>query len=462
MPTLRWYQKLLPKTLWGQLVSLLLLAVLLAQAVALIVFVDTRRSLSNSTFEAQMIDHIVTVVNRIDETKSGRRQYRELLENASVYGLIFRMSPRPIRGADQRSLYSKHLKQALVSRFKDKNYKINVKSQGRSGKGTFIRRNIPQNIKISIRIRQGLWLNVERVSLPPPLAWMMPLLVTMVTMMLFIIIIISLVVRRLTKPLGALADAAQDLGRGRAVDELTETGAEDVRKVTRSFNQMNKKIKRFVDDRTKMLAAISHDLRTPLTSLRLRAEFIEDPEMKGKILETVEEMQLMTEAALKFSTDSASFEKTKDTDLESLLETLTDDYTDMGKQVKLHAAPDQEQIILPLRVQSIKRALRNLIDNGLKFGENVKINFTPDITNGSVDIFIRDQGEGIDEREFSQVFEPFYRLEKSRNKDTGGVGLGLSIARDIIRAHGGDIKLKNLKLDGKVIGLEVKISLPLD
>ena len=134
----------------------------------------------------------------------------------------------------------------------------------------------------------------------------------------------------------------------------------------------------------------------------------------------------------------------------------------MDKDIKLVESVGRKQVILPLRLHSIQRALRNLIDNGLKFGGQVRLDFVADRDAGFVKIYIRDNGSGMDESEFEQVFEPFYRLEKSRNKDTGGVGLGMSIARGIIQAHGGDVSLSNIKNGSQTIGFEVAIKLPID
>lgn len=450
---------LLPKTLWGQLVSLLLMALLLSQAVALFIFVDTRRMLANSDSEKMVIGHIANTIDSID-LSADARGLRRTLQQANRPDLRFKISKTPMRGKDFRPVYSKRFKIALSKALKIDTKKIIVISRGAPG-ATIMRRSLPESIRISVKVAPKSWINIDRFSPKFSLRWIAPLLVTMFLMVVFIIVIVSLLVRRLTKPLAALSEAAQKLGRGQEVDDLEEVGTEDVRRVTRSFNQMNQKVKRFVDDRTKMLAAISHDLRTPITSLRLRAEFIEDKEIQAKILETLAEMQAMTEAALKFTKESQSQEKTKNVDLNSLLDTMVIDYVDMGKVVNLQAQDNQSQLILPMRVQSIKRALRNLIDNGVAYGEQVEISFKQNRFENVAEIYICDKGNGISKDEFEQVFEPFYRLEKSRNKDTGGVGLGLSIARDIVRGHGGDVELANITNDEQIVGLEVKVTLPM-
>ncbi len=450
--------RFLPKTLWGQLVSLLFIAMFLSQAVTLFLFADTRRLYQSSISEEELINRIVTTVNLVENTQ--RKFAKNIARDASTKDVKLKFEPRPILMRDHLPQYSQKLKRKINKRFGKVEREVIVRSGGIQN-APFFKSRIPDMIKVSVKIAPRTWLvaNYSRPKLP--LSWIAPLSFTLVLMMVSILLIVSLVVKRLTKPLGALGKAANDLGRGVHVEMLKETGTQDVRDVTRSFNQMNEKTKRFIDDRTKMLAAISHDLRTPITSLRLRAEFIEDKDMQAKILETLEEMQAMTEATLKFAKDANSKEKTKPTDLASLLNGLGDDYKDMGKNVTIKEPENSVQIILPLRVQAIKRALRNLIDNGLKYGEQVGIDFVLNIVNNQAEIRIADKGNGIDETEFEQVFEPFYRLEKSRNKNTGGVGLGLSIARNIIHAHGGDVGLKNLWDNGKIIGLEVKVTLPL-
>lgn len=454
-----WLPKsVLPKTLWGQLISLLMLGLLVSQAVTLMVFIDNRRTLTNSLAEGQIINRVVEVLNKIEEDKSGDRPSNEFLQQVSDNTLRF--SPRKSSAPEinDHPDYTEALKTSILARLINKDTELIIFSQGGKDK-EYTSENPPENLIINAEVRPDFWLRIRKAQGKVSYDWMLPLLMTMGLMMIFIIVIISFVVRKLTQPLSALSKSARELGLGRDVEALDETGTEDIREVIRAFNDMNKKIRSFVGDRTKLLAAISHDLRTPITSLLFRAEFIEDKEMQGKIFETLEEMRAITEATLNFSKDSGAEEKTKNTDLKSLLETMVTDYDDMGKPVKLVVADEQKQIILPMRVQSIKRALRNFVDNGIKYGSQVEIEFRADKIN--VEIYVRDCGEGIEEAEFEQVFEPFYRLEKSRNKDTGGVGLGLSISRGIIRGHGGDVVLANLKQDGKTTGLEVKIILPL-
>ena len=208
---------------------------------------------------------------------------------------------------------------------------------------------------------------------------------------------------------------------------------------------------RFVQDRTRMLAAISHDLRTPITTLRLRAEFIDDEEMRGKILDTLEEMQAMTEAVLAFAREDASNEETREVDLSALASSMAEDFSELGKDVRFLG---DDAIVYACRPISLKRALRNLIENALRYAGAAEIKVVKGVD--GLQISVLDQGPGIPAEKLEEVFSPFFRVEGSRNLETGGVGLGLSITRTIIRSHGGDVTLANRK-DG---GLEATINLP--
>lgn len=450
----------LPKTMWGQLVFLLMLALIVSQAVTLMVFIESRATLNNSVAEEKLIAHIVQVMNRYEQEADGKRPSNDFLQSASTKELRFRPGRFAALKPNLHPKYTTRLHELISARLTKKPMMMSIISPGAQGE-VFSSEIIPDNLTISIQVSPDFWVLIDREQQKPSYDWIWPLVMTMALMMVFIVLIISWVVRRLTKPLSALADAAQELGMGRTVGVLEETGTEDIRRATRAFNEMNQKIQRFVGDRTKLLAAISHDLRTPITSLLFRTEFIQDKEMQAKFFETLEEMRALTEATLNFSNDSNEAEQTRNTDLKSILETLVDDYLDVGKKIALDSADDAPQIVLPLRVQSAKRALRNFIDNGLKYGNQVTMAFAHNVPENSAEIYIRDCGPGIDEDQFEQVFEPFYRLEKSRNRDTGGVGLGLSIAREIVRGHGGEVVLSNITAEGAITGLQVKIILPL-
>jgi signal transduction histidine kinase len=251
----------------------------------------------------------------------------------------------------------------------------------------------------------------------------------------FILALIGVVVAsRIARPLRSLARAAEALGRGENLPPLKEEGPEEIRRTASAFNQMQARLHRFIDDRTKMLAAIGHDLRTPLTSLRLRAEFVKDEEIQQKMLATIGELQGMTEAAIAFARGESTEEETRPIQLEALIGSICDDQEDLGHPVTF---VDADRMTYRCRPDGLRRAVRNLVENAVRYGGEAKVFIRRTATN--VDIVVEDRGPGIPEAMREKVFTPFFRLEASRNKDTGGIGLGLSIARAVARQHGGDI-----------------------
>jgi len=290
---------------------------------------------------------------------------------------------------------------------------------------------------LSVQLDDGRWLNAKVAGLEsPPVSWenWAPLFVTG---LLLAIVVIS-VVHLETRPLKALARAADQLGRGEKLAPLHETGPKETRAALRAFNQMGDKISRFVGDRTQMLAAMSHDLRTPLTSMRLRIEDVEDEDLREKLVASIDEMKHMSEAVLAFARADAADEPTALTDLGQLAGCVVSEYKEMDQPVTLGVVGDTQVHVRPM---AMKRALRNLIENAVRYGYSAKVSL---VTHDGQAIFeISDEGSGIAETDMERVFEPFIRLETSRNRETGGAGLGLAITRSIVRSHGGELTLEN-------------------
>ncbi len=268
---------------------------------------------------------------------------------------------------------------------------------------------------------------------------------------LLIILFVFAMARRLTRPLRQFADASDRLGVDVDAPPLPEKGSRELKRATHAFNQMQERLKRLIDDRTQMLAAISHDLKTMLTRLRLRAEYIEDAEQQGKAFADLSEMEQMLEATLSFARDDSAEEERTRLDLVALLESLCADFVDLGNEVT-YFGPDK--LIYEGRPIGLKRAFTNLIENGINYGEKVAVRVETKET--IIHICFEDQGPGIPDHLRENVFAPFYRIEGSRNRETGGTGLGLSVARTIIRRHGGDILLE----DGPGGGLRARVTLP--
>jgi signal transduction histidine kinase len=247
-----------------------------------------------------------------------------------------------------------------------------------------------------------------------------------------------LAARRIGRPLQRLTESAERIGRGEEVPAVPEEGAEDIRRTAAAFNRMQSRLRRFIEDRTRMIADISHDLRTPVTLLRLQAEFVTDSGTKDKMIATLDEMKAMTEATLAFAREESGNESSRVIDIDSLLESLCDDLSGLGWDVQFRGG---ERLPYSCRPESLKRALRNIIENAVRHGSNARVGVEK--TAGALAIHVDDSGPGMPEADFERVFSPFVRLDESRNSGTGGAGLGLSIARSILRSHGGEVSLAN-------------------
>jgi signal transduction histidine kinase len=301
------------------------------------------------------------------------------------------------------------------------------------------------------------WLTISS-TLPPVLPWRSPGFASaFIVMTVLGAIMITWAVRMLLAPVKTLAAAAEALGRDVAnAPPLPEKGPLEVVTAAVAFNTMAARVRRFVEDRTFLLTAIGHDLRTPITRLKLRAEYMEDDEQRTKMLADLDEMEAMVAATLAFGRDATTTEELAKLDLASLLRTILDDAADGDPEhadALTYTGPQHLPVLA--RPLALKRALANLVGNALKYGEAAAATLHAPVR-GVARIDIEDAGPGIPPDEMERVFEPFHRLEASRNRETGGSGLGLSIARNILRAHGGDIALAN-RPEG---GLRVEVFLP--
>jgi signal transduction histidine kinase len=302
-----------------------------------------------------------------------------------------------------------------------------------------------------VRLRDGALVTFDSRQPAETAGWPYRLLLSLAVLLAAVVAVSLIAVRWTTRPLKSLADAADELGRNIDRAPMREQGPLEVARAARAFNRMQERLAGHVRERTATLAAMSHDLKTPVNRLRLRAELLEDSEVKKKMTQDLDEMQSMILGTLEFMRGEDTAEKPRPVDVNALLESLRADAQDSGAQVTIEGAASVPYVGRP---QALKRCLGNLLDNALKYG-NSAVMLVDDGPERLV-MRIRDHGPGIPEAELERVFEPFYRLEGSRSRDTGGTGLGLSIARKIAQAHGGTLRLRNLK-DG---GLEAALALP--
>jgi signal transduction histidine kinase len=472
-------RRLWPRRLAGQMIALLLLALVLAQVITLVIFADERTSAIRTVERKQILERTASVLRLIESTPPA--VHEQIVRTARSWHLRFWLAPvsavpgtAPGTGSELRARLETLLDDSADAReilveFRDDDAwwrQEQDPAAARRARGVahaeepavlaareqrrWLAGNRPR-LLISARLDDGRWLNAGlRVRTPPP-PWTLPALLSLGLTAAALCAIVVLMVRRITQPLARLATAAERVGRGETIGPIVEEGPLDVRQTTGAFNRMRERLQRFVQDRTRMLAAISHDLRTPITSLRLRAEFVDDEETRQKILETLDEMQRMTEATLVFAREEAAREETRSVDLAALVESLCLDLADMGMDVAFAGAGKTPHACRPL---GLKRAVRNLVENAVRYGQRARVMLSP--APDELEITVDDDGPGIPEADFERVFAPFVRLEESRSRETGGIGLGMAITRSIVRAHGGDITLANRE-EG---GLRVTVRLP--
>jgi signal transduction histidine kinase len=306
------------------------------------------------------------------------------------------------------------------------------------------------DIRIALHLKDGAWLMIRPSDEGLTSLHYLRNVLDVLGKLFFVAVFSIWMARSIAKPLSNLAVAAERLGRERETTPISGMKLPEFAAIADTFNEMQARLKKFVDERMQMLAAISHDLRTPLTRLRLYAESVPNKGQRSQILSDISDMETMVSTSLAFMSDDIHREAYSVVDIASLLISQCDNFVDSGRKVT-YKGPDHAQ--LSCRPVALRRAFSNLIDNGCKYGGDVCVSLTDKETSLVIDI--RDNGPGIPAHQADRAFAPFQRLEASRNRETGGTGLGLTIARDVMLGHGGDIRLIN---DDK--GFVVRVQLP--
>lgn len=281
--------------------------------------------------------------------------------------------------------------------------------------------------------------------------WPYRLLLSLSVLLAAVIVVSLIAVRWATRPLKVLADAADELGKNIHRPPLQEQGPLEVVRAARAFNTMQSRLVSYLRERTQVLAAMSHDLKTPITRMRLRAELLDDAQVRAKFTHDLQELETMVALALDFLRGMENGETVRPVDMMSLLESLQADMHETGGKVAIRG---QVTVPYPGRPQALRRCLGNLIENAIKYGKTAQV--VLDDNDQRLQVKILDEGPGLPTEELEKVFEPFYRVEASRNRDSGGTGLGLAIAKNVIELHGGRIALRNRAESG----LEVVLTLP--
>ena len=438
--------RLLPDTIVGRMILILLLGLTLSNVVSIYAYhMGLLHELSLSR-ERQLAERVAAAKHAIAEVPPAERDHAAHL--LSDRGLDVHWGDTSRAHTADRSEDSSKLSNALRTAVPglshdelETGYANEIAVDG----------SAVQFLLVSTQLPDGSWVNVSAPLLNPHPVGSWELIISTGLTALAVVLVSIFSVRVMTAPLRSLSGAAERLGVDVGAPRLPETGPREVRHAARAFNDMQERIRRLIADRTQTLAAISHDLKTPLTRMKLRAEFVEEDELRRKMLADLGEMEMMVGLALAFLRQEASSEEARIVDVSTILATICDDMADAGHDITLEA---DRHAPLRCRPLALKRALVNLIDNAIKYGGGARVRLAAEP--GQLRIEIEDHGPGIPAEEREKVFSPFYRIEGSRSRESGGTGLGLTVARSIVRAHGGDIELQ----DRPGGGLRVAVRLP--
>jgi len=473
-------QRWLPRTLFGRLLLVLASGLLVAQLLSAAINVAERDRLLSSSFGMQPAQRIADVVRLLDDL--GEAERTRVVAVFRVPPLVLSLHPAPLTAEDAATtwhtkMFASRLRAALGGerpvRVESREGYVPAAPMGGGpgqrqgamrgggagggaggGPGMMMGRGpgaAAAIVRTEVQLRDASWarFDTELPAAPQALPWRLAL--TLAVLLASVLALSFVAVRWVVRPLQQLTEAAQALGQDLQRPPLPEDGPREVQQAARAFNTMQRRLAAFIDERTRMLTALSHDLKTPLTRMRLRADLLDDDEQRLRFESDLKEMEAMVTQTLEFMRGLGGQDPRQPVDMMALLATVQADQQAMGRSVAVVGRATQPCIGV---ASLLRRALGNLIDNAVLYGgqATVLVEETPD----ALVLRIQDEGPGMPAADLERVFEPFYRLEASRSRATGGTGLGLGIARNIARTHGGDVVLHN-RPEG---GLEARLSLP--
>jgi len=429
-------KKILPKQLFYRSLIIVAAPIIIMQITISIVFFDSLWIKTNKGMTKALVNEISTFTEAYNNENFDKEEITNLFSLYQDLNIEFVQDENFDYNHDERwfSPVDRTLRRELKSRFGPNEFWFNTT-------------NYKELIDLRIKYQLGYFkFLVPRDRVTSSSARIFALWVTLPAILVIFIAILFL--KNQTRPITKLAEASEKFGRGEDVEEYRPSGALEIRKAGLEFDRMRKRILRHLNQRSEMLSGISHDLRTPLTRIKLQLAFIKDKDITNKLSNDVDEMEKMLNEYLQFSRSNFT-EKSEKFNLSELISLTVNKYENKNILVD-----NQEEIFFVGRKNLIKRCLNNLIDNAINFSQNIKVKQHKIKRN--ILIFIEDDGPGIPSSEYENVFKPFYKIDKSRNQKKSSVGLGLSIASDIIRSHGGNIELGKSEMGG----LKIKIFLP--
>ena len=431
----KFIKKILPKRLFYRALIIVAAPTIILQLIVTIVFFDSIWIKSNKNITRSLVSQLKTIQDVYLNNKNNLDFFTDSYKNNFNFEIDINENPFPsISGERKFSPMDRSLRRELKSAFGNQNYWFDTSK---------FKNAVEIKIKTDNEVIEFI-VPKEMIS-----ASSVRLFVIWTTLPSIILIFIALIfLKNQTRPLVKLAKAAERFGRGDYINDFTASGAAEIRKAAYEFDRMAKRINRHLNQRSEMLSGISHDLRTPLTRLKLQLAMIDQKNISNKMSKDIDEMEKMLNDYLQFA-KTQSQENTSEINLFSLFDEIQKNINNKDLVIK-----DRKNIIFKGRHSALKRCFENVIQNGLTYGKKVQVDIQK--STNRIMIIIEDDGPGIKEDQFKNVFKPFFRLDKGRNLNQTGVGLGLAIVEDIINSHGGNIQLGKSQFGG----LQVKISLP--
>ncbi|WP_374654451.1 ATP-binding protein [Dongia sp.] len=448
-------RRFFPDSILAWLLLILVTGVLASQAVTMLLHNLNRNEVLLHLEDQRAAERIAALVAFLDHTAPALR--RGVADAMSGPSLDARVSGQPLVATSAAPRELAPLAGAIADRLKGVGWQEIRVGSGQPSESERAADIVP--IRVAIGLIDGTWLNFQ-FPMVASLPWASPQLLGLTVGSVVAVLGLCLyALLRLMRPLDRLTRAAEALGRAGTTQQLPETGIGEVRRAASAFNKMQARIGRLIEDRLLMIAAISHDLKTPITRLRLRAELMDDEETRQKLLKDLDEMEAMIGSTLAFAREEGNPEPPQAIDLRALVKEAGEHQPRMRLCIA-GTGPWETRA----QALALKRAIANLVDNAVKYGGEAIVSLSRGKDREGHPCFelrIDDRGPGIPPDEMERVFRPFYRLEASRNRDLGGTGLGLAIARSAIRAQGGEVELHNrIGSDGTIAGLTAHVLLP--
>lgn len=462
---MRW----LPRSLSSRLVILFVGGLILAQVVSLSILLQDRGEFLARASGMQSVMRVIDIAQLLDSSDTAERErIIRVLRSPQLRIGLHATAPQPKTGgvdpSPQETVFLSMLRHKLG---RDREIWVNIRARSPEKlraapaiehgaryarpEGRSVSSVVPPALIAHVRLLDGVWLSVDSTLEPQAVSWPYRALVSALVLLLAVLGLAWYGVRWVTRPLKTFAQAAEKLGENIDRAPLPEKGPTEVVSAARALNEMQARLSKYLSDRTRILTAMSHDLKTPITRMRLRAELLEHEVTQAKFKQDLAELESMVSGTLDYMRGVQDGEPLASIDINFLLKSLQSDSLELGQVVHIVGTAGDDLVCRP---QSLKRCLANLIENAVKYGQVAHVQLID--SDATLQIVIEDEGPGVPASELAMLFEPFYRVEASRSRDTGGTGLGLSIARSIAVLHGGTLKAENTEHRG----LRLTLNLP--